>query len=735
MKNKKYYLKLLILFVLLVAMMGTEIMAVSNTLEKKKVVTMIIDEISLEELMEAQTPNIDRLMETGGIGFMNSRAKSGVSNRGSRFLSLGMGVRTLSSTKSGLAFNKDEYRDLMEYNLSDGEINAQDIFELYTGKNASGEIINLAIGDIQKNANKATPNNQVGLLGKAARDNNFKIGLVGNSDVNRPSREASLIGIDENGMIPYGYVGSDLLMRDRDVIGYLRLDESKLMEEVEKIDDVDILLIDYGDTVRIEKVDSLALENIEREQKLKAIERADRFLGILMEKYPMDRTLFIVLSANQSSKMVADGNFGLTPVIVSSGYMESGLLSSKTTRREGLVTNFDYGPTVINHLSDSIANPYIGEKITSIKNESPMEELSGQYDDFLYLRKYRNTFHWIYIIMILIAIVLNYLPIFTKHNIIPVRIKNIVSSGVFALPIMLILVSKVGYKNIVLDVLFVVLGSLLITFILNSLLKDSLKTVMVLNLVMGLILIGDTFFVKNLMIVSPLGSDAIAGGRFYGMGNDYMGIFLGSLILGSFIFFEKWKLKKSSVFILFSLLMLVAIVSLSPFVGANMGGTLSAMLALLIACLIIFDKKISLKKLISLFLIVVIGILLVAGLDILFNENPTHGGKALQDLLTGGGLGKLIEIISIKLRQVFWNLAYSSWNIVLFVEIILISLLLKFKKKEILILEDENKVLFKAFKIILFTAIAIFGFNDTGTIAAAIILSYVSIGFGMIYNN
>ncbi len=49
----------------------------------EKAIILILDQISIKEMLESNTPNIDRLLENGAIGLMNTRTKSGgVSNRG-----------------------------------------------------------------------------------------------------------------------------------------------------------------------------------------------------------------------------------------------------------------------------------------------------------------------------------------------------------------------------------------------------------------------------------------------------------------------------------------------------------------------------------------------------------------------------------------------------------------------------------------------------------------------------
>ncbi len=177
-----------------------------------------------------------------------------------------MGVRTSASTQGGLAFSREKMFPLpdylMQYNLISEHITTEELYELYAGEiPAEGEIINIALGDIERVALKTTPNNSIGLLGRIARENNLKIGMVGNSDFNTISREATMLAMDEKGIIPFGYVDSDLLMADTSILGGVRLNSDRLLEEIERIlTDVDILFIDYGDITRLERSEKLATD-------------------------------------------------------------------------------------------------------------------------------------------------------------------------------------------------------------------------------------------------------------------------------------------------------------------------------------------------------------------------------------------------------------------------------------------------------------------------------------------
>ncbi|QUH18651.1 hypothetical protein [Alkaliphilus sp. B6464] len=731
----KYTLNLILAMCLVLGMPISKSEATSDRTEGKKTIILILDEVSLEEILNSDTPNIDLLLENGAMGFMNTRARSSLSNRGSTYLSLGMGVRTLASTQGGLAFERNKMYPLSDYNLVPEYVTVSDLYKLYTGKTPpDGEIINVAIGDIERTALDITPNNQVGLLGKIAREKGLVIGVAGNSDLNTSSREVTMLAMDENGVIPFGSVDSDLLTADADVFGGIKINQERLLEEVERIlPHVDMLFIDYGDTARIQKTDRLTTVSVREEQKIKAIERADSFLGQVINEVDLGKTLFMVITPNPSREMVNQGNFALTPIIMSGANTEKGLLTSNTTRREGLVTNFDFGPTILNFFGIAESKSFIGEPMQAVSNENPTQVLLSNQAQILYLRNYRSVFHRSFIILVGITLVGFYLPRFTKWNGLPAKILNYLSLTVIAIPLTMMTVSLFGYKSIIFDLLYVFGGAFLIAYILNKIFRQNLMTMAILGLATSVLLLIDIYFVEKLMIISPLGSDAIAGGRFYGIGNDYMGILLGSTLLGVFSLFHLYKISKPIMAVSITSYMFLVIVALSPFFGANMGGTLSAMLIASLTLLTIFDKKFSLKKITIIVIGVIVGIILLATLDALFNPNPTHAGKALESLITGG-LGKFFEIINSKLGQVFWNLIHASWNVILFLQAILMVLLYRYKSEILMKIRESYPNLFKGFAVILLGGIAIFLFNDTGTIAAALILIYLFIPLGMLVN-
>ena len=60
------------------------------------------------------------------------------------------------------------------------------------------------------------------------------------------------------------------------------------------------------------------------------------------------------------------------------------------------------------------------------------------------------------------------------------------------------------------------------------------------------------------MKVSMLGYDPIGGSRYYGLGNEYMGVLIGSLVIGCMVLLdlvEKKKRIRPLIFVLFNYLL------------------------------------------------------------------------------------------------------------------------------------------------------------------------------------
>ena len=70
----------------------------------KKVILIVMDKIAFRDLKEANTPNIDFMMEGGGAALMNTRT-AGSKNTQNSYASIGAGKHMITSASAGEAFN------------------------------------------------------------------------------------------------------------------------------------------------------------------------------------------------------------------------------------------------------------------------------------------------------------------------------------------------------------------------------------------------------------------------------------------------------------------------------------------------------------------------------------------------------------------------------------------------------------------------------------------------------
>ena len=234
------------------------------------------------------------------------------------------------------------------------------------------------------------------------------------------------------------------------------------------------------------------------------------------------------------------------------------------------------------------------------------------------------------------------------------------------------------------------------------------------------------------MLSSPLGSDTIAGGRFYGLGNDYMGVLLAATVIATVFTVEKIKAKpvwKGLLGLIPLGIMTVAIGH--PSLGADVGGLITSLVAMGLSFIIISGIRPTWKRIMLVGFIALAGVLAVAEMDALFSANPSHAGKTINNLLTGGS-SVFFSIIGTKLGIWGSTIIHSSWSIVLLLSILIILGARLQNPALFKIIARENPVVHKTLRILSLATLIMFMVNDTGVIAAAIIFLYILALIGLI---
>lgn len=250
------------------------------------------------------------------------------------------------------------------------------------------------------------------------------------------------------------------------------------------------------------------------------------------------------------------------------------------------------------------------------------------------------------------------------------------------------------------------------------------RALILVSFIVPVLLLLDGVTGSRWMMRSPMGSDVIAGGRFYGIGNDLMGVILGSLITGIGLLGDDIKRWQKTARWWAPLLLLLATlgVGLPPF-GANVGGMITALMGCVVTTLLLFDVKLSVRKMILSVMGVVAVVVLVASLDALFNSRPTHAGRAIL-ALTNHGLAGFFQIVGIKSKILVNTIKNSAWTWLFGVEGLALLLVHGFYPKFRTDRSNQSAFWHKMMKplaAMVFFALAV---NDTGIIPAAIIISY-----------
>jgi len=167
-----------------------------------------------------------------------------------------------------------------------------------------------------------------------------------------------------------------------------------------------------------------------------------------------------------------------------------------------------------------------------------------------------------------------------------------------------------------------------------------------------------------LMTYSTLGFDAMAGARYYGLGNEYMGVLLGASIIGTASLWEKYRgvpplrIKVFTALFFFLTLLLTGY----PRFGSNVGGTIAVAAGYLFTFLFLLDVRVGFRQIAAIAGAVAASVVLLAFIDMSRSvEAQSHLGRAVNMLLEGG-LSAAWDIIYRKVNMNLKLIRYTIWS-------------------------------------------------------------------------
>ncbi|RKD34615.1 hypothetical protein [Thermohalobacter berrensis] len=698
---KKIYIVTLILIINLI-ILNTRSYAEEQV--EKNVYVVIINRLTLNDLSYIKT--LDKLCKDGSIGLMNTRGSNGYYGADG-YITLNTSSRAWASNNTSLFVNLDK---------SNNKI----VYKRRTGRNSN----NFQIGNL--NINKLLEANKdekyspyIGALGDTLHKYRHKTAVFGNSDTaDTFVRTNCLIAMDSKGLIDFGNVDT-ILIEDNTYPFGIKTDFSKIIKEIKEIrKKASLIVIETGDLNRLEFYENNLSYDMYLYHRTRILKDIDNFLKDLIKIIKKENSLMIFISPNSPNTKLKEGN-KLTPIIFFGQGIKKGLLYSDTTRRKGIVANIDIAPTISNYLGIN-SSLYSGNPIKIIKDDN-----NKAYIDFLnritkFVSKIRPQTLNIYSIFTIIILIISATIMF-YYKYFKSRIKKIslLLLIVITIPIVLHIVSIFRHYTINKFIIYTMVLFLVI-FSAILLIKDKYRLVFVLGVTYFTILL-DILLNSKLTKYSVFGYDPIIGARYFGIGNELVGVLLptGIIFLGLIID----KIKRKYFILLISILTILVVAH--PNLGANFGGTITIAFANFCFLIKIQEKSLNYRNLFLTISLIFFIILLMGGIDLTINPNPTHLGKALSLLINKGPFA-LTNIVSRKLNMNIKLIGTSIWTKVIFTNIIILSIMLIYLNNILKEMINNNK--FFSYSIIsgIIGSLAGFLMNDSGILLAAIASLYIS---------
>ncbi len=534
--------------------------------------------------------------------------------------------------------------------------------------------------------------------------------------------------MDHLGRVPFGNVNRELTINQRRSVGGLRTDYEALLDEAEQLlSKVDFLVVETGDTARVNKFTNFLLDWQIPRKKAAALKEIDKFISKLMKKLDLDQTLLIVASPTPSKQMRLQGN-NLTPIIMAGPNIKVGVLTSATTRRHGIVDNTDIAPTIISFMDGKIPFYMTGRPMSGESQPGATRYLAEQLQQILIKAQTRVPALTNYVTATAIVLVLSLLILLLgEKGVRYLKLFQVMLLWTISIPLAMLLSTAFNYSFSATPILVTLAISIVLIGTSTLFKSNYLYPILIISLFTCIALILDTISGANLMQRSLLGYCPIIGARFYGIGNEYMGVLIGSSIIGLALLFDVFNLRGRLSFAAIALLFVfVTVVIGYQAFGANVGGAIAAVVAFVVTFVGISQGRVSLKHFLIVMAIILLVLFGLALLDVFQKGSYSHLGRTII-LIQKGGFAEAAKIIQRKIAMNIKGTRYTVWTRILIASVVVFPTLFL---RPIGAFAKINKEYpwFAAGQIgSALGAITAFLFNDTGAAVAATIIVFSAV--------
>ncbi len=674
---------------------------------------VVVDKLSISDINDANTPHIVETIREGAVGLASTRTLKGHNTLNS-YLTIGAGNLGRTNRLGLLGFNYDEM-------VPDEKKPAHSLYYYLTGYNPDGNaslLVNMP--DLLTGISTESVNTIPGALGQILRDNGYYTCVLGNADtVNNLSRPAVAIGMDAEGKVPLGDVGPLTRIAVENSIlnyetNYAYLQEQTLLNQ----DKADLIIIDLGDLARMEDIPP-AFDSIVQKEKGFYLQKIDNFIAWIRGNMDSQRDMLLIVGPS-SSRVEALKMNNFAPLILFGKDIQPGYLTSAATHRQYIVASTDIAPTILKFFSlKDDENVMIGRAFRSVASntDNTLEQVQYLCTKTSTTNRLRPPLIKGYVVLLIIVMLLASLFI-VRFKKLSLYLKPLII-GMLSIPLVLLPFGQLNFSKDWGYIVFTVLAVILFSMIISVFFKNNSFTAAIfLSILTVLALDIDILTGTHLIQNSVLGYDPMSGARYYGIGNEYMGILIGASIITAAALYgrykTRWMLACIAVFFFIQCYLIG-----SPTLGANSDGLITAPFAYLITFFLFSELKMSPASFLS-----IIGIILLALFGVSYYdmhrpiELQSHIGRAANQIFSGGWKEALTIVIR-KLQMNIKLIRFTIWSRVFLVVLLVTALFVYFPVGAVRSLCQNQPNMVKGFAGIVTAAITALLVNDSGIVAAS----------------
>ncbi|NLC12341.1 MAG: hypothetical protein GX767_08845, partial [Firmicutes bacterium] len=527
---------------------------------------IILDKVSIKDIVSYGGDRLQSIINNGSAALLSISTADGGGSESSYF-SIGARSRAAAGYEAGLAFNREERYENIE---------VEQLFLRHQGIiPEDGSILHPYVGDLARQNKQHRYEFHLGYIGEVLKKSNLQGAVIGNADTQVPRRMVVTIVMDSQGVVPLGSVSDELLRKSPDFPYGVCCNAGAYLEEWENVKDkASLVAVDWGDTARIDLY-SHHLTPARREQLLvQSLQELEIFLKGISQRPGR----LIMLITPSPSRFHGFGNKALTPLFLESSGQEKVLMSSPTTRRPGLLAGIDIAPIVLSYL-EVFPELEFYSRITKTPAANRMSYLEEMEQKTFLINRQRPQILQGYVLCQILLLLGGFFGIIFRYR--PTLWLRFPMKSILLVPLVLLILAPWSFfpmDNIYYSGLLIIAVTILLTGLLELFQLETRALLSIIGLITSFLIVMDLLRRAPWMQMGFLGYDPIAGARFYGIGNEYMGVLIGSLILGTSFLLSvvNKRVAKFLTPICLLLYLLIIILMASPAFGTNFGGTITA---------------------------------------------------------------------------------------------------------------------------------------------------------------